>query len=193
MSEPSSLYVRVRLTEKKFEEFRNSPLVAPNHYNDWRSWLSAKKFYGEITDAEVQAMTPSTEVEGSKVKSVGEYLSLLLQDPYAGPSQSLYDVSSNTWTLCVMGLSENYKDFILALSILRSIEEYKDIAGEDFILIYPYFWEAKPEAFVNAYVTISSGSSRIVNEIPVEAIDEANQALEKLLVEFRKSYKDEDL
>ena len=193
MSEPSSLYMRVKLTEKNLNTFKNSPLVAPNHYPDWRPWLSTKKFYGEITDAEIQGMTPSIDAERSAVRSVGEYLALLLQDVYAGPSQSLYDTVSNTWTLCVMGLSENYKDFILALSILRGIEAYKDLAGEDFILIYPYFWKKDPGTFVNAYVTITKDSSQIVNEIPVEAINEANQMLDKLLEEFSKSYNEADL
>ncbi len=189
MSEPSSLYMRVKLTEKSFETFKNSTPVTPSYYSDWQPWLSAQKFYGQITDAEIQGMAHYPD----NIKSVNDYLSLLLQDVYTRPSHSRYDALSNTWTLCIMGLSENYRDFILALSILRGVEKYKDMADEDFILIYPYFWEEHPEMDANAYVTINTGSSRIVDEIPAEAITEANQALGKMLDEFKSSYNYDDL
>src|SRR5262249_49259310 len=173
MSEPSSLYMRVRLTAKNLEAFKNSLLIAPSHYTDWQPWLHTRTYYGEITDAEIQGM------EFSEVLSVGEYLSLLLQDVYASPSQARYDIASNTWTLCVMELSENYKDFILVLSILRGIAAYKDTPGEDFIIIYPYLWTDNSEMYVDAYVTLTTGNSQMVNEIPAEAITEANQMLGK--------------
>lgn len=189
MSEPSSLYMRVSLTEKNFENFKNSLPVLPNFYNDWLPWLSSKKYYGNITDDEIQKMTHQPD----DVKSVGDYVSFLTQDIYAGPSQSLYDAASNTWTLCIAGLSENYKEFISVLSILRGVEKYKDLPGEDFILIYPYFWLEHPEKYTNAYVVIRNGESRIVNEIPAKAIDEANQALGKMIENFRSSYDDADL
>ena len=193
MSEPSSLYMRVNLTKNQLEAFKNSPLVAPSHYQDWRSWLNTKKFYGQITDAEIQAMNPATSLARSEMRTVGDYVARLLQDAYVGPSQAQYDAPSNTWTLCVMQLSENFKAFILILSILRGIAAYKDLPGEDFILIYPYLWEETPEAHANAYVTITPGSSRLIHEIPGEAINEANQRLGQVMDEFRKSYNDDDL
>ncbi|MBK8430857.1 MAG: hypothetical protein IPL28_05995 [Chloroflexi bacterium] len=91
------------------------------------------------------------------------------------------------------GLSENYKDFILALSILRGIEKYKDLPEEDFILIYPYLWEEHPENHINAYIVINKGNSQIASEIPTKAVHEANSMLEKMLNDFRSFYNESDL
>jgi hypothetical protein len=185
--------MRVKLTQESLEVFKASPLAAPSRYSDWRPWLDSKKFHGEITDAEIQSLNPSNEIARFPIHTFGDYLSLLSQDVSAAPVQSRYDTLSNTWTLCVLGLSENYKDFILILALLRGIEQYKDLPGEDFILIYPYFWEENAGASANAYVTLSAGSSRLVDEIPASAIQEANQALGKMLEEFRSSYNEDDL
>ena len=193
MSEPSSLYIRVKLTQESLEVFKASPLAAPSRYSDWRPWLDSRKFHGEITDEDIQNMNPSNEIARFPVHTFGDYLSLLSQDTSAAPVQSRYDASSNTWTLCVMGLSENYKEFILVLALLRGIELYKDLPGEDFILIYPYFWEKNAGAYANAYVSLSPGSSRLVDEIPASAIQEANQALGKMLEEFRNSHNEDEL
>jgi hypothetical protein len=193
MSEPSSLYIRVKLTQESLEVFKASPLAAPSRYSDWRPWLDSKKFHGEISDAEIQSLNPANEIARFPVHTFGDYLSLLAQDVSAAPVQAQYDPLSNTWTLCVMGLSENYKDFLLVLALLRGIALYKDLPGEDFILIYPYFWEENAGAYANAYVTLSAGGSRLVDEIPASAIQEANQALGKMLAEFRSSYSEDEL
>ena len=63
MSEPSSLCLRVRLSEPKFAAFMHSPLVSANAYSDWQAWLSSQKFYGEITDAEIERISPHDPAE----------------------------------------------------------------------------------------------------------------------------------
>jgi hypothetical protein len=123
------------LTAQNLEEFTNSLLIAPRHYHDWQPWLRTRTYYGEINDAEIQGMNPATDMGFSAARTVGEYLLLLLQDADTSPAEVQYDAASTTWTLCVMELSENYKDFILVLSVLRGIAAYKDIPGEDFIAL----------------------------------------------------------
>lgn len=191
MSEPSSLYMRVHLTAEQLEAFQSSRLMAPRSYDDWQPWLDSKTFHGNITAADIQNLNPSLDAGASDVQSVGEYLSFLLEDAYASPSQANYDATTQTWTLYVMQLSENYNDFIVALSILRGIAAYKDLPGDDFIIIYPYLWAENPGAFAEAYVVVTPGSSRILNQIPADVIHEANQRLGNVLDAFRQSYADD--
>lgn len=174
MSEPSSLYVCVTLTQKSFAAFCQSQPVAPHFYKDWQGWLATKKFYGAITDEQIAALS------AAPVTSLGDYLTSLVQDIYAGPAQSVYDPAANRWTLVVAQLSENFIDFIEALTPLRRVAQYKDLPGEDFILIYPHFWGGEPEA----YLVVTEGNSAFVHNAPAEAIDEASQALQRLYQEF---------
>src|SRR5262245_61939956 len=125
--------------EERFAAFQASRLVPPRQYGDWRAWLGSKRFYGEISNAEIEAMAhPEGEIR------MGDYLSGLVRQIYLGPAKSDYDPLSKTWTLRVMQCSENYLDFILILSVLRAVASYKDLHGDDFILIYPYLWGGAP-------------------------------------------------
>lgn len=182
MSEPSSLYVRITLTEKNFEAFCQSQPVAPSFYQDWQGWLTTQKFYGAITDERIAALSVAPS------PSLGEYLAQLVQDIYAGPAQSTYDPVAKRWTLAVAQLSENFFDFIEELTLLRSVAQYKDLPGEDFILIYPHFWGGDPQA----YLVVTEGHSAFVHNAPKEALDEASQAMQRLYQEFVGS-SDKDL
>lgn len=174
MSEPSSLYMRITLTPQAFAAFCQSRPVAPRFYQDWQSWLATQTFYGEITDERI-AQLPAAEVT-----SLGEYLTYLAKDMDAGPAKTVYDPVTKRCTLAVPQLSENYIDFIEVLTLLRGVAHYKDLPGEDFILIYPHFWGGAPEA----YLVITEGSSQFVAPTPDTAIHEASQFLEKLYEEI---------
>ncbi len=193
MSEPSSLYMRVHLTAGNLEAFQSSRLRAPSSYSDWLAWLRTRTFYGEITASDIERMDPARDAGAPEIQSVGEYLALLCQDPTASPSQTHYDPATQTWTLCVMQLSENYNDLIVALSILRGVSAYKDLPGDDFILIYPYLWVDHPGDFANAYVTIAPGRSQLAHAIPADSVREADQHLGDVLDAFRRSFPDDML
>lgn len=183
MSEASSLVARIRLTESALAAFQASAPALPSQFEDWRSWLTSKHYYGDITDAEIQQMK---QVEAT---STGEMLVLWLQKPMMGFGQAHYDPTTQTWTLGLLDCSENYKDFILVLSVLRAIALFKDLPGEDFILIYPYMWGGSP----NAYVAITTGSSRFSDEIPPAVLTEADAVLTQIREALAGAYSDDDL
>jgi len=187
------------------EAFRQSQLAAPRQYDDWQTWLSSQKFYGAISDEDIQAIEPPDAMQQSTIARmfasglgralpeipaenrpllVDEYLDFTVKSIFWGPSRSDYDTESQTWTLCIPQHSENYGDFIRELAILRTVAQYKDLPGEDFILIYPYFWGGSP----NTFVTIHQGSSILKNEAPAQAIAEADAALQSLI---RNAYQGE--
>jgi len=170
MSEPSSLYLRVRLSEAALEAYKQSQPLAPNRYTDWRPWLETKTYHGQIADDDIAALRFADD------KTCGAYVSAWSGDIYAGPAASRYDPATQTWTLVIAGCSENYREFIEILSILRGVAVYKDLPGEDFILIYPYFWSGAPEA----YLVLAQGTSRFEQAIPPGALAEADARLQGL-------------
>lgn len=174
MSEPSSLYARVRLTPAAFAAFQASTLALPREYSDWRAWLDGQRYHGSISDERIGAAThPGNE------QTVGEYLALATTMPGLGDGSS-YDPATQTWLFRLIECSENYFDFLLILSVLRAVALYKDLPSapttDDFILIYPFLWGGAAEA----YLVISAGGSHFSHEIPATAIQEADDSFNAL-------------
>lgn len=166
MSEPSSLYMRVTLTQENLNALYASAAALPKHYDDWLAWLATKKFHGAITTADIQTM------DAAELNTFGAYIQTLERAAWAG-ARAHYDATTRRWTFGVLQLSENYRDFVQALAILRAAAHFKNLPGDDFILIYPYIWGDPP----GAYVEIAQASSRFVNVIPPPALAEANDGL----------------
>ena len=179
MSEPSSLYARVRLTASAFAAFQASSLALPGAYTDWRTWLDRQRYYGQISDAEI-----ATAVYPEPANTVGAYLAETAAMSAFGLG-SHYDPVTETWLFRLIECSENYFDFVLILSVLRAIAHYKDLPDtpvqDDFILIYPFLWGGAP----NAYVVITPGTSYFGAAIPPTAIQEADASFTALYEALR--------
>jgi hypothetical protein len=169
MSEPSSLYLRVTLTQEKRDALMASRIALPKDYDDWMPWLATKKMYGSVTANDIK------KLGASDTETFGAYINALTREMWTG-ARAQYDAATQRWTLVVLQLSENYLDFIDALAILRAVARYKDLAGDDFILVYPYIWGNAPDA----YVELAQGASKFIAEIPTHAIEEANAGLKAL-------------
>lgn len=205
MSEPSSLYMRVKLSEDGLSAFKTSPLAPPRAYNDWHDWLKSRKFTGKITAGDIRTMEPptaadlaatanrvatasgqaGTAVASSKAPTVDDYLASMLANPQMGPSRVHYDSISNLWTLAIAQCSENMREYIEILSILRAVAKFKDMPGDDFILIFPYLWGGTP----NAYVAIEQWYSHVLTVAADFAITEANLAVGTLLTAAKRAGK----
>lgn len=166
MSEPSSLYLRVTLTQENLDALMASRVALPKEYDDWMPWLAKKEFHGSITVDKIETFNASS------TQTFGAYINALTQDMWAG-ARAQYDAAIQRWTLGVLQLSENYLKYIEALAILRAVARYKNVPGDDFILIYPYLW-CDP---LNAYVELAQDASKIVGEIPADALAEASAGL----------------
>lgn len=77
MSEPSSLYARVRLTPSAFAAFQASPLALPSAYSDWRAWLNRQRYFGQISDEQI-----ATATHPAQANTVGAYLPKTLLSRY---------------------------------------------------------------------------------------------------------------
>lgn len=174
MSEPSSLYVRVRLTPAAYAAFLASPLALPKAYSDWRAWLDASRYHGHISDERIQAAT-----HPEKATTVGDYLAETDAMRVLGIGSS-YDPTTEIWLYRLIECSENYFDFLLILSVLRAVSRYKDLPSapstDDFILIYPFLWGGAAEA----YLVITQGASYFREEIPAAAQQEADDSFQAM-------------
>ncbi len=171
MSEPSSLYLRVSLTESALEAFRQSGPKPPSAYNDWLAWLASKQFYGAIDAARIAEITYPAGT------TCGSYVAECVNHPDTLPTLDHYDPASQTWTLIIGMFSENYFDFIELLTVLRNITDFKDLPGEGAILLWSYFWGVE----TNAYLVIGQGASRFEDQVPPAVQTEANALLKSLV------------
>lgn len=183
MSEPSSMVARVRLSESALAAFKESVPALPSQFQDWQPWLANRTYYGNITDAEIQSMTQDN------IATVEKMLEVWLGAPQMNNGREQYDAATQTWTFGILQCSENYYDFIEALSWLREIARYKDLPGEDSILIFPYLWGGSPEA----YLVITSGGSHFSDEIPEEVMEQASAEMAEILDELERKFSTEDL
>jgi hypothetical protein len=177
MSEPSSLYVRVTLSEAAMSSFRQSPVSLPGEYQDWLPWLETQKFYGEITNADIEELGQNPGIRPKDIATAGEFLDFFAEDT-AG-TRIVHDTSTGLWTLRMLEFSENYYDYIETLAILRALAKFKDLPGEDFVLIFPYLWGDEP----TVYLSIRQGSGELIAPTPEKSIAEAKAAMKALVDE----------
>lgn len=178
MSEPNQLYARVHLSRAKFDAFLASKFPDPSGDAEVLAWLSEASYYGDRYTPELIRERISSE------PTVGEWVERQLAPaPYGFvmPARSSYDEASQTWTLGVLDFSENYDDYLAAVAVFREVAKYKDVAGDDGMLIYACIFANDD---VEVALRIEAGSSRFLTEDGAAAlVDEANVTMDELKLE----------
>ncbi len=175
MSEPSSLYAKIRLSKAAKQNFLDSKATTLEKYTDWISWLQDKEFHGSLTEADVNGIDYGKS-------TVREYLDVWIASPYSYGFEE-YDEKTGTWIISLYEFSENYLEYISFLHVLRSVQRFKDTDDEDFILIHSYMWGNTDS---DTSIKLLKGNSVILKEIPRVHIEEATvhfKAREKYLSE----------
>ena len=175
MSEPNQLYARVHLTRAKLHEFLASAFPIPSEDADVLAWLSEASYYGERYTPELIRERISSE------PTVGQWVeSLVASAPYGFvmPARNSYDEASQAWTVAVLDFSENYDDYLAAVAVFREIAKYKDVPGDDGMLIYANMFGNDD---VEVALRIGMGTSQFLKEDEVaDLIQEANVAMDRL-------------
>jgi hypothetical protein len=171
MSEPDSLYVRITMSAQALRAFRTSAPASPLDYDDWLGWLATRKWHGSITAEELVAQAAQDMPKGGT--SVGNVLDGLCNGI---PAQYAYSADTNRCTLLVALFSESYDDFIVTLAMLRAAAKFKDLPGDDIVLIFPYFWDETP----GICLRIQQGASTFLTETPTEVMEEACAGMKAL-------------
>ena len=153
MSEPDSLYLRVRLSKGAFERYLASKAADATDFDDWMPWLGRARMHGLVFTREKIAEI----AQGVRKRSVAEEIAGWTKNPWAF-ARSHYDELTETWRFGIANFSENYQEFLAFLPPFRAVDRFKDLAGTDFMLVYDHFWNA------NRYTVLfdfADGASRI--------------------------------
>jgi hypothetical protein len=180
MSEPSQLYACVRLSRERLDELLNRALPDPSGDAEVLDWLASAEYYGERYTPELlreRILSDSTTV-GAWV----DWLTAPAPYGFPMPARNSYDDATQMWTLAALDFSENYDDFAKAVAIFREAARYKDLPGDDGLLIYGYMFTNDNR--VEVALRLQMGTSQFLGESDAAAlVTEANIVMEELMAE----------
>ena len=135
MSEPNSLYLRVRLSREAYQRYLESPSADARDFSDWMDWLGKVKMSGgPMTPEKIEAIGAS-----SSKRMTAKDIQAWTTDNWA-IAKSEYDDATETWRFGILQFSENYYEFLEYLPVLRAVDRFKDRAGVDFLLVHNFLW-----------------------------------------------------
>jgi hypothetical protein len=153
MSEPDSLYLRVRLSRQAYQRYLESVCADARDFSDWMDWVGKAKMYGDgITENDIREIG-----ERSSKRKTGEEINAWATDAW-NIGKSDYDEATETWRFGMLQFSENYYDFLEHLPVFRAIDRFKDRPGVDFLLVYNFL--ISPDDYV-VFFELTEGKSVI--------------------------------
>ena len=178
MPELDSLYLRVRLSPQAYERFLHSTTADARDFSDWMDWLGKARIHGQKLTrqgvAEIGKATPKRAVADAIAAWTGADRAL---------ARSEYDEATETWRLGVAHFSENFREYLEFLPLLRAVERFKDRPGIDFILVYDHFH--RPNGYT-VLLELTEAASRIAGSpgqdmpLPTDYAAEARAFLRSL-------------
>jgi hypothetical protein len=182
VSEPRSLYARVTLGAAALAAWRAAPVGRATDWDDWMPWLAVQSYSGpRMTPADIAAIARRPD---PRLRTNGDWI-----DAVAGfGARAAYDAATQRWALMVIEYSENYREYIEALAVLRGAARFKDRPGDDFVLIFPYMWGYPGGVGAG----IGQGSSTLWGPLPGAAVAEASAALQALYEDARRRFNRDD-
>jgi len=159
MSEPSQLFARLHISRAKYEAFLASPFRVEVD-DALMAWLDEASYYGPRITRE------SVPERASKYATVREWVDDMVAPGIMSmglgeiPYRNEYDDATQTWTLAALDFSENYDDYIAAAGAMREAARFKDLPGDDGLVVYGYM-------FGNGFefaVRIDAGASAFLSE-----------------------------
>ncbi|MCF6405184.1 hypothetical protein L3C95_19935 [Chitinophaga filiformis] len=130
MSEPRSLYLKIKTKRENLQRFFNEKPVAPEVDQDWTSWWDSRKMHSR---------SPLTKVPiYAWAKTNRGLIDSYLSDPETGTRER--ETDKGEWELAVAFLSHNYTEILPMLAWVKSISAYLEAGDEGVAIIYDYFW-----------------------------------------------------
>lgn len=135
-TELDSIYVRVRISPGQMANWLRSPMKHMHDFNDWSEmtpeWDESWKSHFYTWDFETMwAMVKARVREGSS----------RLAPVWGSRPYIQYDAKAETFTFAQLAYDENYINFMLDIAAYRTLADFKDTDGPDFLVIYPFLWD----------------------------------------------------
>ncbi len=178
MSEPDSLYLRVRLSKQAYERYLASPGADARDFPDWMDWLGKVQMHGPGFTPERIAEIGRETGKCSPADGIAAWTS---SDWAMG--KSAYDEATGTWRFGILQFSENYLECLGYLPPLRAVCQFKDRPGVDFMLVYNHFWS--PGEYMALFeftegASTFAGSSYMGVPLPKHYAEEASAFIDAL-------------
>lgn len=182
MSEYSSLYINIEITEEKLNQFFLDKPVSQVLDDEWQGWWDSRKMYGKQSLEQLPVYGTATN---------RDVFDELLQDRDFG-AKEFYDSASKRWIFIAVFFSENYNEILPMLSLLKSLASYKESTQRGVAFIYDFCWGhhevmaylefADQKALLKEYIT--------PGEIASVIIEEADRRIEQAVADFNNQFKD---
>ena len=159
MSEQNSLFIQIKITEEKLQQFfRANPL--PHVVDDnWLNWWNSRDMY------QPRALEHIPVYEKNNRAVINDWLN----NRRMGCTEN-YEPASQTWTFSSVFFSENYTEILPMLALLKDLATYQDAGQEGFALVYNFYWGSDA---VMAYLDFSNGEALLRNNVDMLLINPA--------------------
>ncbi len=185
MSEPNSLFAKIKINKNKFDEFLKSKPEKPILDNNWLEWWNSKEMYGKA------------ELTQTQVRNYDEHTNEEIINGWKNEKQSLtfsdYDLENEIWHFGIIMFTENYFEMIPGLAFIKSISKFRDNNSDDFAIIYDYFFG---DDYVCAYINYQNEEGFFDNKIQQKSdinstvLEYTEDYLRKKWDEFAKDFED---
>jgi hypothetical protein len=143
MSELSSVYARVRLSRAALQRFLDAPIAPIDRNLDWG------------------VLGPQVPSILSMVRYPEPATNGLWFDQVHGRQEAAsdwtYEESTGEFHFHMLQVDESLVEYVGVFNVLRSLGDFKDSDGEDFAVVYPYYFDDR----VDAVCRIGKGSSSL--------------------------------
>ena len=170
MSEPNSLFARIKIKKVNFNTFLKAKPTIPNIEDGWIDWWENAEMYDD------EALT-AEDVISYEAKSNKEIVDFWINQTET-ITFSDYDEKNEIWHFGMLLFSENYKEMVPMLAFLRSLDVFKENENSDFILIYNYLWS--DDKAVSAYLKFTNQQTVFIKKATKKAVAYAEKYLDKI-------------
>lgn len=180
MSEPSSLFAKIKIRRDKLNKFLSAPPAQFADLPGWNAWWDSREMYDKPKFNEELLEPYNAKTNRAALKN-------WQKDKEAGTSLE-YDETSHTWYVSILMFSENYFEMIPMLGLLRSIAPYKEPDDTDFILVFSFLWYEAGEP--NAYIRFQDNASVFSEKIKKQDMKLASAYWKKKISELLPDFND---
>lgn len=182
MSEPNSLYVKIKISEEKLQQFFRDKPTPQTIDDDWLSWWDSREMYSK----QALASIPVYRVESNR-----HLFDELINDLNFACFEQ-YDPTSQNWTFVSVFFSENYTEILPMLAMLKGLARYQRPDDTGVAILYDFLWG---DSSVMAYLDFSDQQASLkaytnIAEIKPSILSTANQVLENAVDSFNKRLED---
>lgn len=181
MSEPSSFFLKVSITQAQFDRFMQSAPTPPHLDANWQGWWDSREMYGKkaLTETDIGCYDIGTNQEIVNLWLGGE-------EAYAFSS---FDGIREVWEFGIVMCTENYTELLPLLAFVLSIAPYKKHSPDDFAVVYPFFWG---DSGVMAYIGFEPQAGLIpeissTEQVPAAHLQHAESCLEQHWMVFQEN------